>query len=154
MMADFFSVQFISLWEAILRMALALFAGLLVGLERSYKRKPADFRVFMIVAITCCLIAMLGQELYSEYSMSENVVVIDLGKIIAGTMTGIGFLGAGAIIKQRGGEVIGTATGASIWASGGIGLSLGFGVYSLALIALLAVMAILVVGGLCKLGDD
>ena len=72
---------------------------------------------------------------------------MDLGKIIEGTMTGIGFLGAGAIIKVEKDKVVGTATGASIWASGGLGLCLGFGMYGLALLAFLGIATILIIGG-------
>ncbi len=75
-------------------------------------------------------------------------MTLDLGKIIAGVLTGIGFLGAGAIIKVEKTQIVGTATGASIWAAGGIGLCLGFGMYGLALIGFLAVVCILVLGGI------
>ena len=64
-------------------------------------------------------------------------------------LTGIGFLGAGAIVK-RGDIVVGTATGASIWASGALGIALGFGFYEIAIILFLAVAATLVLGGLYR----
>jgi putative Mg2+ transporter-C (MgtC) family protein len=70
-------------------------------------------------------------------------------QVISGVLTGIGFLGAGAIIRSRdSAQVIGTATGASIWASGGMGLALGFGFYMLALISFVTIFSVLFLFGL------
>ncbi|MCK7592065.1 MgtC/SapB family protein [Pseudomarimonas salicorniae] len=141
------SLTYVSWPELFLRVGLAMLFGLLLGLDRASKNKPIDFRAYMIVAVTTCIIAVLGQELYSEFSNADPVVSVDLAKIIAGVLTGIGFLGAGAIIHRGEGDVVGTATGASIWSAGGIGLALGFGYYGLALVAFLAVGAILAFSG-------
>lgn len=115
---------------------MAAFFGCLLGLERDTKGKPIDFRAFMIVCVATCIVAILGQELYHDYSTQQNsgFISLDLGKIIAGALTGIGFLGAGAIIKDHDHQnVVGTATGAGIWGSAIIGLCLGFGQIILAL---------------------
>ena len=135
--------------EILLRLILALLFGFLIGIDRYAKNKPIEFRAYMIVSLTTCVVAIMGQELYSKYSNVEHVLSLDLSKIIAGTLTGLGFLGAGAIIKIEDKQIIGSATGASIWASGIIGLTIGFGFYGLALISFLSVMLILVVGGFC-----
>lgn len=147
-MSDFIiNLTYINLSELLLRLGLAMIFGLILGLEREVKDKPIEFRAYMIVAVTTCMIAILSQELYSEFSTAENVVSLDLAKIIAGVLTGIGFLGAGAIIHGSGNTVVGTATGASIWASGGIGLALGFGFYGLATITFIFIGSILLIGG-------
>ncbi|MEM7651500.1 MAG: MgtC/SapB family protein [Pseudomonadota bacterium] len=135
--------------ELLLRVGLAMLFGLVLGLDRDNKNKPIDFRAYMIVAVTTCIIAILGQELSAEFIESNDVVSLDLAKIISGVLTGIGFLGAGAIIHRSDDRVVGTATGASIWAAGGIGLALGFGFYGLAVIAFLAIGLILIGGGAC-----
>ncbi|NCT41793.1 MAG: MgtC/SapB family protein [Alphaproteobacteria bacterium] len=143
-----FDLSSVSLFELILRVFMAMVLGLLLGLDRDYKNKPIDFRAFIIVAVTTCIIAIMGQELYAVLSEEANVVApLDFAKIIAGVLTGIGFLGAGAIIHRDDNRVIGTATGASIWASGGIGLALGFGFYGLAIVAFVAIAITLVGGG-------
>lgn len=142
------SLTYLDWPELMLRVGLAMLFGLILGLDRDTKNKPIDFRAYMIVAVTTCIVAIMGQELYSDFSHADRVVSLDLGKIISGVLTGIGFLGAGAIIHQDGKKVVGTATGASIWAAGGIGLSLGFGFYSLAVVAFLAVGLILIGGGI------
>lgn len=147
MMEEYLNLSIVSWQEAALRVFIAVAFGMILGLDREGKNKPIDFRAYMIVALTSCTVAMLGQEIYIEFAKNNEYSVIDLGKVISGTLTGIGFLGAGAIIQKGDMKVVGTATGASIWAAGGIGLTIGFGFYALALIAFVAVVATLVLGG-------
>jgi putative Mg2+ transporter-C (MgtC) family protein len=132
--------------ELCLRMFLAMVLAMVIGLDRDNKNKPIDFRAYMIIAASSCAVAIVGQEIYAGHIANEAGPTADLSKIMEGVLTGIGFLGAGAIVK-RGDIVVGTATGASIWASGAMGLVLGFGLYSIAFILFLAVMATLVLGG-------
>lgn len=129
---------------------MAILFGLVLGLERDTKNKPIDFRAYMIVAVTTCILALLGQEIYSDFSESDSVARVDFSSIISGVMTGIGFLGAGAIIQRNDDRIVGTATGASIWAAGGIGLAIGFGLYSLAIVSFAAIGAILLIGGVIR----
>src|SRR5690606_16465408 len=111
--------------------------------------KPIDFRVFMIVAMASCLLAMMGLELYAVFGQSEGILGLDLLRIVQGVLIGIGFLGTGAIIKvDEKQKVYGTATGASIWCAGAIGLLLGFGFYGLAFLGFLSLFLILVIFGL------
>jgi len=109
------------------------------------------------VCVTTCLVALMAEELYAKHHASDDLLQMDLAKIIEGTLVGIGFLGTGAIIKRRDDHVIGTATGASIWAAGGIGLMLGFGIYGLALLGFVSMLIILVGFGYLRkpmLGED
>ena len=104
----------------------------------------------MIVATMTCLLAMMGSELYVSRAQGTNLE-FDLFRIIEGVLTGIGFLGAGAIIKssdQK--EIIGTATGASIWGAGSVGLMIGFGLYGLAVLGFGVLIIILVIFGSLK----
>jgi putative Mg2+ transporter-C (MgtC) family protein len=144
----FFDFNVVPAWEVGLRMLLACAFGLVLGLDRERKRKPIDFRAFVIVCAASCLIAIMAQELYSDYSGTDDTARLNFVGIVEGVLTGIGFLGAGAIIHGSGGEgVRGTATGASIWASGAVGLTLGFGFYGLAAIGFVTVAAILILLG-------
>jgi putative Mg2+ transporter-C (MgtC) family protein len=148
-MENLFEYRTVNLFEVVLRVALAGGFGLALGLERYWKNKPMDFRAFMIVAVTSCVIAIMAQEVYADYSSSDKTVRLDFMQIMSGVLTGIGFLGAGAIIRSSdGGQVIGTATGASIWAAGGIGLALGFGFYVLSAISFATIFGVLFVFGL------
>ncbi len=132
----------------LLRISLAIAFGLVLGLDRNKKNKPIDFRAYMIICVMTCILALLSQQMYYDLKDSDEFISLDLGKIIAGVLTGIGFLGAGAIIKRDNDQVVGTATGASVWASGIIGLSLGFGAYPLAIIGFISVASILIIGGI------
>lgn len=147
-MSEFFNLDFISIYEAIVRLFLALGFGLVIGWDRDTKNKPVDFRVYMIVCTATCILGILAQYLYFDLRHTDNFLNLDLAKIIAGALTGIGFLGAGAIIKRDEQQIVGSATGASIWASGIIGLCLGFGAYELAFLGFFSTAAILIVGGL------
>lgn len=152
-MENFLEMNAVGFLETLVRVSLALAFGFLLGFEREQKNKPIDFRAYMIVAVTTCILAIMGQELCIVYENAGSVVSLDLGKIISGVVTGIGFLGAGAIIKVEGRQIVGTATGASVWAAGGIGLCLGFGSYALALIGFAAVGCVLFLGGLMHSSD-
>lgn len=144
--ADALGLHFVTFGEALIRMLLAAGLAMVLGLERYRKNKPIDYRAFVIISLASCVLAMMSQELYADFAAAENVVSMDLAKIVAGVLSGIGFLGAGAIIKQSDGDVVGTATGASIWASGALGLTIGFGFYALALMMFLFIAGILVGG--------
>lgn len=147
-MTEIIALDVITWEEAALRLGLAASLGALLGLERDAKKKPIDFRAIAIITLVSCGLAILSQELYDDFASAESVVSLDLAKIIAGVLTGIGFLGAGAIMKQDEGQVVGTATGASIWGSGALGLMLGFGFYGLAVGVFLLIAVILLAGSL------
>lgn len=138
--------------DALTRVCFATACGFLLGYDRGAKNKPVDFRVFMIVAVATCLLAMMGQELTALYGHTDTHVELGLLRIVQGVLTGIGFLGAGAIIKPHAEDnhVIGTATGASIWGCGALGLMVGFGLYALALIGFVLLAAILILFGYLK----
>ncbi len=137
--------------DAIARLILALIFGFVLGYDRNSKNKTVDFRVYMIVASTTCLLAIMGQELTTIYDENSESVELGLLRIVQGVLTGIGFLGAGAIVKSADGSmIVGTATGASIWGAGSMGLMLGFGMYGLALLGFFVLIFILVFCGMLK----
>jgi putative Mg2+ transporter-C (MgtC) family protein len=142
--------QTLSWPEAIFRVALALLFGFCLGYDRGQKNKPVDYRVFMIVATISCLLALMGEELMETYRINGGDVEFGILRIVDGVLTGIGFLGAGAIIKSSNNEIIGTATGASIWGSGSVGLMIGFGQYGLAILGFGVLVMILVLFGFLK----
>ena len=145
---QFLGYRTIGIAEVTARVVLAGAFGLALGLERHRKRKPMDFRAFMIVAVVSCVVAIMAQEIYADYASADRTVKLDFMAIISGVLTGIGFLGAGAILRSGDDRVIGTATGASIWGPGGIGLAIGFGFYALSAIAFAAIFGVLWLFGL------
>jgi len=127
--------------EVLLRVVLAGLMGFVIGFDRDRKDKPMGARTYMIVCMTSAMLCIMGQELFYIYGGSgESIPGLDLSKIIGGVLTGIGFLGAGAIIKRDDTHITGATTGASIWAAGGIGMMVGFGLYALYAVAFLSVL--------------
>jgi putative Mg2+ transporter-C (MgtC) family protein len=120
--------------EALLRLALAAALGGAVGLERELREREAGFRTHLLVALGSALFTIVSAYGFHEFLNSgASVVRTDPTRIAAQIVTGIGFLGAGAIIRQ-GLSVRGLTTAATLWAVAAIGLSVGAGYYSGALI--------------------
>lgn len=112
--------------EIYLRLVLSVVLGGLIGLEREVHRRSAGLRTHMLVCLGSCLIMLTSLYVFDIYNSRVNV---DPSRIAAGVITGIGFLGAGTIIRAQEG-VRGLTTAASLWVVSGIGLAVGIGFYS------------------------
>lgn len=117
-----------------LRLGLALIFGGIIGLERGKKRRPAGFRTYMLVCMGAALAMTTNQYIFETMGGSDPV------RLGAQVVSGIGFLGAGTIIVTGRNQVKGLTTAAALWASACMGLALGIGFYSGAIIALLYIM--------------
>lgn len=121
--------------EISLRLLAALITGGLIGLERSYHGRPAGFRTHALVCLSTSLLMLVTVYEARWFESSEHVrAAIDPTRMSQGIMTGIGFLGAGAIMKE-GLSVRGLTTAASIWITAAIGILIGIGFYYPATIA-------------------
>ncbi|HZM36728.1 MAG TPA: MgtC/SapB family protein [Burkholderiales bacterium] len=129
--------------EMTLRLAAALAAGGLIGIERSHRGRPAGFRTHALVCLASTLLMLVTvyQDLWFP-QLAAGTLVLDPTRMAQGIMTGIGFVGAGAIIKE-GYSVRGLTTAASIWVTASIGILTGIGFYFAA-----AVGTVLVLGTL------
>jgi putative Mg2+ transporter-C (MgtC) family protein len=105
--------------EQMLRVVASALVGAAIGYEREIKNKPAGFFTFTLVCVGSCLIAILQENLFIT-SGGEP------GRVIAQVVSGVGFLGAGTILHNRG-NVIGISTAAMLWLMAGIGLLIGMG---------------------------
>lgn len=123
------------------RLALSLILGSLVGLERELHRRTAGLRTHILVSMGSCLIMLTSLHVFAIY---KDQVPLDPTRIAAGVITGIGFLGAGAIMRERAG-VKGLTTAASLWVVAAIGLAVGCGFYSAAIFSTLLTLAVLMV---------
>jgi putative Mg2+ transporter-C (MgtC) family protein len=120
--------------EALLRLALAAVLGGVVGIERELREREAGLRTHLLVALGSALFTIVSAYGFHAFlSSGANVVRADPTRIAAQIVTGIGFLGAGAIIRQ-GLSVRGLTTAATLWVVAAIGLAVGAGYYSGALI--------------------
>src|SRR4051812_44253434 len=120
--------------EALLRLSLAAALGGAVGFERELREREAGLRTHMLVAVGSALFTIVSAYGFHEFLTSgQSVVRADPTRIAAQIVTGIGFLGAGAIIRQ-GLSVRGLTTAATLWVVAAIGMASGAGYYSAAFI--------------------
>ncbi len=120
----------INLFDTISRIIIAFILGSIIGLEREKKGSQAGLRTHLLVCMGSALIMLISLYIYDMYEAKPG---IDPGRIAAGVVTGIGFLGAGTIIRSREG-VSGLTTAASVWLSAAIGLAVGCGYISAAVL--------------------
>ena len=122
-------------FDIALRLVASLVIGGLIGLERSYHGRPAGFRTHSLVCLSTSLLMLVTvYETRWFPSLSEGRISLDPTRMAQGIMTGIGFLGAGTIMKD-GLSVRGLTTAASIWITAAIGILIGIGFYVPAVIA-------------------
>lgn len=130
-------------WEIIiLRLFLALISGMLIGLERKFRNHPAGMKTHAIVCIGAALASLLAIELFNTFYDTgvEGGLKMDMARIAAGVLTGIGFVGAGAIMKSSDGLfVTGLTTAATLWVTACLGLTIGMGFLKISLVALVAI---------------
>ncbi len=120
----------------VLRLLLATALGAVIGFQRERAKKPAGLRTHILISMGACLFTVI-----SIYGFST-----DFARVAAGVVTGIGFIGGGAII--RGGResiIAGLTTAASIWTMAGIGLAVGVGYYLVAVVATILALLILMI---------
>jgi putative Mg2+ transporter-C (MgtC) family protein len=119
----------------LLRLVLATGLGALIGLEREYRRKPAGLRTNILIALGAALFSAMSIEFVSPDGSSD--------RIAAQIVTGIGFLGAGAILRS-GRSVHGLTTAATIWVNAAIGMAAGTGHYTIAVGSAVITIVVLV----------
>lgn len=123
-----------------LRLSLAMVCGGILGMERGKKNRPAGFRTYMLVCVGATLVMLTNQYLCGLYGTG------DPARLGAQVISGIGFLGAGTIIVTGRNRVKGLTTAAGLWADACLGLAIGVGFYSAAIIGgalILLVMSVL-----------
>jgi putative Mg2+ transporter-C (MgtC) family protein len=131
--------------EMVTKLLLASVLGALIGLEREVHGRPAGFRTHLLVSLGSCLFTIISIDVYRIYGNFSGVgmVGVDPGRIAAQVVTGIGFLGAGAIIREKA-SIRGLTTAACLWVAAAIGLSCGVGRYAPAIVVtLLAFVSLL-----------
>lgn len=138
--ADITSTRLTSL-AAVFRLCVALLLGAMVGIERKRKGQMAGLRTFALISTGAALAMILSIYVPQEYLGLKNG---DPGRIAAQVITGIGFLGAGAIIQMKG-SVRGLTTAAGIWIVATIGMAVGVGMYAVACTATALVIIVLTV---------
>ena len=126
--------------QIVLRLIVTAILSGLIGFERQFHRRTAGLRTHILVSLGSCLIMLTSLYVFDIY---KEITQLDPARIAAGVITGIGFLGAGTIIREREG-VRGLTTAASLWVVAGIGLACGCGFLNAAVYTtILAVIVLL-----------
>lgn len=128
--------------EMVLRLLAALVAGALIGYERSYQGRPAGFRTHALVCCASCLLMFVTVYEAHWVRTTADQLRLDPTRMAQGIMTGIGFLGAGVIVKE-GLSVRGLTTAASIWITASIGVLAGVGFYFPLVLSVLVTLGVL-----------
>jgi putative Mg2+ transporter-C (MgtC) family protein len=122
-------------WEVLVRLLVAAGLGGAIGIERELREREAGFRTHLLVSMGAALFTLVSAYAWSDFSFTaRGGVTFDPTRIAAQIVTGIGFLGAGAIIRQ-GATVRGLTTAATLWVVAGIGMASGAGFYWAAITA-------------------
>ncbi len=144
-----------SLVDIIIRTLLAIVFGAVIGRERELNNRPAGIRTHSLVCLGAAIISMIQVELMQQSMrmMLDNpewagTITVNGGRIVAQVVSGIGFLGAGTIIINKG-SIRGLTTAASLWVVACIGIAIGYGYYEIAVVSGISVPIVLV--GLKKL---
>lgn len=123
---DLFSeVDWLQAWTHFYHLAIAFFLAFPLGWDREHRTESAGLRTFPLVALGACAYMLTGIQVLDNSDAESRVMY--------GILTGIGFIGGGAILKDQG-NVAGTATAASIWNTGAIGLAVAWDRYEIALV--------------------
>ncbi|KMY86158.1 Mg(2+) transport ATPase protein C [Candidatus Paraburkholderia calva] len=129
--------------DAMLRMLCAVLVGCIIGVDHNLHGKPTGMKTLGLVSLGSCIATMCAVN-FAAWPLPEEA---NVSRIVQGIVTGIGFLGAGVILKNAGEKrVRGLTTAASIWVTAAVGVLCGMGVWSLALSATILLILLLMVG--------
>ena len=132
--------------EIALRLLLAMAFGMVLGLDREARDKPAGLRSHMLVSLAAATLTLMTFAIIDAAEGFGETVRADPLRVIEAVVAGIAFLGAGAIIRG-GGDVTGITTGASMWVAGAVGIATGMGYYPLAVLTtILAFIVLYLIG--------
>ena len=131
------------------RILAALVAGAVIGYERSYRGRPAGFRTHALVAMASALLMLVTAYESHWVTTDADAIRLDPTRMAQGIMTGIGFLGAGVIMRE-GLSVRGLTTAASIWITAAIGILAGVGLYFPLVLSVVLTLGVLSVFGLIE----
>lgn len=132
----------LGIWDVFLRMLCSMAVGTVIGTEREYSNRPAGMRTHILVALGACAVMLTGQMIYTQYSAYGATP--DPARLAAQVITGVGFLGAGTILRE-GPTVRGLTTAASLWAVACLGVAAGGGYFSIALVGMVFIFVTLTV---------
>ncbi|WP_407691396.1 MgtC/SapB family protein [Robertmurraya mangrovi] len=116
--------------DILMKLGVSAILGLVIGLERELKRKPVGLKTSLVISIVSCLLTIVSIESAYLFPGDEDVnITMDPLRLAAQIVSGIGFLGAGVILRRGNDSISGLTTAALIWGAAGIGIAVGAGFY-------------------------
>ncbi|MBP1965105.1 MgtC/SapB family protein [Paenibacillus aceris] len=128
----------------LMKLGIAAIFGLIIGLEREIRNKPLGLKTSLVICLSSCLLTIVSIESANKYAV-PGLHVMDPMRLAAQVVSGIGFLGAGAILRKHNDVIIGLTTAAMIWGAAGLGIAIGAGFIVEAFFGLLLIMVSVVV---------
>lgn len=129
-------------YELFARILISAALGFLIGLDRTHKNKPAGIRTYTFVTVACALITVVSVGSVEMYSGLHETVRMDPMRLTAQIVTGLGFIGAGLILKT-GTRVVGLTSAAMLFFAGGVGIGIGTGLYTIVLFTALLMFIVI-----------
>lgn len=142
---DIYLSNLLQEYDLLFRILLGTVLGFFIGLDRTQKHKPAGVKTYSFVTAACALITIISIESVDVFSGIHETVRMDPMRLTAQIVTGLGFIGAGLILKT-GVRVIGLTSAAMIFFAGGIGIGVGAGFYTIVVFAMIITFAFIPLG--------
>ncbi|MDG5785913.1 MgtC/SapB family protein [Evansella sp. AB-P1] len=134
----------------IIKLSIALFFGMLIGIDRQLKHKPLGLKTSMVICVASCLVTIVSIQSFHQFA-SPTFNAMDPMRLAAQIVSGVGFLGAGVILRRSNDVISGLTSAAMIWAASGLGIAVGAGFYFEGLVAVvLLIVAVNVLPTLIK----
>ena len=138
-------IHAVGIGEVLLRLGSALLAGSILGLNRELSNKPAGLRTHSLVTLGSAIITFSSLHFTDDGHLTNPDA---LSRVIQGIITGIGFLGAGVIIRDSTGiQIFGLTTAATVWCAAGLGIACGLGYWRFVLLSVGLILLVLIFGG-------
>ncbi len=116
--------------DLLMKLGISAILGMIIGLERELKNKPVGLKTCLVISIVSCLLTIVSIESAYKFPSNENInITMDPLRLAAQIVSGIGFLGAGVILRRGNDSISGLTTAALIWGAAGIGIAVGVGYY-------------------------
>lgn len=113
----------------VVKLCISACLGLMIGIERELKHKPLGLKTCMVIAVSSCLLTIVSIESAETYSQISQNIRTDPMRLAAQVVSGIGFIGAGVILRRNNDAISGLTTAAIIWGASGLGIAAGAGFY-------------------------
>ena len=139
---DHFYAYFVNSTHFVLmaKLFVAMLLGAIIGFERELKHKPVGVKTCVIISITTCILTVVSIQSAEYYAQMSDNIRTDPMRLAAQVISGIGFLGAGVILRKSNDAISGLTTAAIIWAAAGIGIASGAGFFFDAIVATIMIL--------------